>query len=197
MGSSSEKPKLKMGDFAKEQQQARKERREKLKSMTQKQREEHFARDKFINRKATAYWKKTGKSPTAEQNKKWAKDYEKYKEKRIAKERADTERLFGKMSDTDYKKFRSSKGAKEMREFDKKVREAEEKASRVIGRGGTQTEAKKVYDKAIWGASKKSNQTKQGKSSKGKSSKSKNTNPKMGKSSGSFKIEGGQKRKFK
>ena len=99
------------------------------------------------------------------------------------------------MSDADYKKFRSSKGTKEMREFDKRVSEAEKAGSRVIGRGGTQAEARKAYDKVINKG--KKNTDKKASKTRGKATKSKSPNPKMGKSSGSFKIEGGQKRKFK
>lgn len=82
---------------------AEKAERARIRAMTPEVRADYFAKDKFINRKANLYYKKHGQMPPASMDKKWLKDYQKHKKRRQLRERDDIERVWGKMTDKQYK----------------------------------------------------------------------------------------------
>lgn len=61
------------------------------------------AERQYIAKKARQYYKKTGVVPKTAQHKKRKQDFKKYQTNQAARQRADVENLFGKMTDAQYK----------------------------------------------------------------------------------------------
>ena len=149
-----------------------KERKAGLKAMTPSARAEKLARDKFMSKKAGNYFKKTGKIPTAIENKKWDKDYKNYKVRQDAKTWKDSVRMFGekqaKAHRPDlYKRVKANEAEAKVKAKADKVK-AKAKADKKKAQKEAKKEAKKLRKN-----------TKPVKTQK----------PKMGKHSGSFRID--------
>ena len=89
--------------------EAEKARRQTWKSLSFSEKELKLSQAKFLNKKSSTYFKKTGKPPTSSEYKKWNSDFKKHQKQQQSKTRTDTERLFGKMTDKQWKEHQQKR----------------------------------------------------------------------------------------